>query len=80
MRSVGTGLDRALRFTFEAFIKDPTKASIADLAAQYAVAPQWASTSTFDGAVAAHYVEPDGEPHPTAIKVSLQGPSQNAAV
>ena len=75
MRAVGTGLDRALRFTFEAFIKDPTTASVAALAAEYAVAPQWASTSTFDGAVAAHYVEPGGAVKATAIKAGPQRPA-----
>jgi len=80
MRSVGTGLDKALRFTFEAFIKDPTRASIAPLAAEYAVAPRWASTSTFDGAVAAHYVEPGGQVYTTAIKVGPQIPSCHAAI
>ena len=61
LRTIGAGLHKALRYTFVAFVKAPTDVpAVSSLGLEYAVSPAWASTSTFDGAVLAHFVDPQG--------------------
>ena len=62
LRTIGTGLEKALRSTFDAYRKaNSAVPELAKLAVEYATSPAWAATGTFDGAAAAHWVDPSGK-------------------
>ena len=61
MRTIGAGLHKALRYTFDAFVKAPKAVpEVSKLGVEYAVSPAWRSTSTFDGAALAHWIDAQG--------------------